>query len=117
MNVLENFLGERPKFKLLKFSKFLNIHSEKYQIQYDRNYNRRFDNDKISNLVEIDDFKKVEEGLEGCLKEFLQKPNFNTINWRKEALKDRETNERASLKEVRSFRNKIKYMAYRYFIK
>lgn len=117
LNVLENFLGKRPKYKLLKFPEFLSIHSEKYQIQYDRIYNRKFDNSRISNLVEVDNFKKVDEGLETCLKEFLQKPNFNTIDWRKEAIKDRQTNEKASLKEIENFKNKIKYLVYRYFVK
>lgn len=117
LNVLENFLGVRPRYKLLGFSKFLIHHHDKNQIIYDRIYDRRFSNISIQNYVEVNGFKPVAVGLETCLQEFLKKPKFNSINWRKEAFKDRESKERASLNEIKKFRDKIKYLLFRYILK
>ena len=51
----------------------------KYQVLYDRLYNRKFDNSKISKFLDVDSFVKPKEGLKKCLENFLINPKFNNI--------------------------------------
>lgn len=117
LNVLEKHLGYRPKVILEGLDSFQKYHSAVYQIKYDRLYNRRFNNDKIGNLIDTDNFTLTEIGIASCLEEFLEHPSFKQINWRAEALKDRETNEFTPLSEIKGLKQKIKYLLYRLGIK
>ena len=65
----------------------------KYQVLYDRSYNRRFDNSNIADYVDINSFVSIKEGLEMCMKAFLTKPSFNQINIKEQALLDRVSRE------------------------
>lgn len=48
----------------------------KYQVLYDRYYDRIFDNSKIAQFINMADFIKPEDGLKKCLAEFLKNPKF-----------------------------------------
>lgn len=115
MEVLERHLGYKPKVLLQKMNDFLKVHPAKYQLYYDRLYNRHFDNSKISHYYP-GGYRLVEKGLRESLEKFLRNPQFREINWRMEALKDRSSNEFTSLKEIVGLKNKIKYLLYRYLI-
>lgn len=119
LKVLENHLGYKPKILFDNFENFNTYHHATYQIKYDRLFNRIFDNSKISNYIEVDSFTQAEEGLQECLEEFLRDPapRFKTIDLRAEALKDRRTKEFTNLKAISGFKQKIKYVLYRIFIK
>lgn len=117
LDVLENHLGYRPKVVLENLDNFLSYHPATYQIKYDRLFNRKFDNEKIGNYIDVFDFTSTEEGLKVCLEEFLKNPSFNLINWNVEALKDRKTNEFAKLSEIQGVKQKVKYILYRLFVK
>jgi nucleoside-diphosphate-sugar epimerase len=114
LEILEKYIGYKPKVLLLDMERFIECKPAKYQIIYDRLYNRQFDNSKISQYINIDYFTKINEGLKYCLNEFLKKPEFDNINWKLEALKDKQTHERTPLKEIDSIKQKIKYLFYRY---
>ncbi len=114
LEVLEKHLGYKPKVTLQNFDRFYKYHTEKYQILYDRFYNRQFDNSKIAQYINTNHFVRIEEGLKSCLEAFLKNPKFNNINWKIEALKDRQTNEHTSLKEIQGIKNKIKYLIVRH---
>ena len=116
LNVLEDHLGFRPKVLLDNLDRFHSYHPATYQIKYDRLFNREFDNSKISKYVNVDNFTSCNEGLKKCLEEFLENPTFKNINWRAEARKDRRTKEIAKLSEISGFRQKAKYLLYRFFI-
>jgi hypothetical protein len=96
-------------------NKFFEIHPSKYQIEYDRLYNRRFDNSKINKFVNTKSFLTTKNGLEKCLNVFLQNPNFKNINWKLEALKDKQAKEKTPLNEITGVKQKIKYLLFRYF--
>lgn len=115
LNVLEEYLGQKPKVLLIDIDRFLKNRNGKYQVFYDRLYNRKFDNSKIAKFVNIDTFIKEDSGLASCLNVFLEKQNFRFISGRAEALKDRITGERASLGEIPHIRQKLAYLFYRYF--
>ena len=110
LDVLKNKIGCCPKVLMLDKSMNLNYDYLKYQVLYDRYYDRRFDNTKISKFIDIDSFKNAELGIRLC----LETPKFNTINWRTEALKDKLTGERTLLKEIPTLKQKVKYLLYRY---
>ena len=52
----------------------------KYQVLFDRRYNRIFDNSKIGRYVDVSTFLEPMVALEGCLRAFLAKPAFLAIN-------------------------------------
>ena len=114
LNVIENYLGYRPRVILDNFENLQIYHPATYQIKYDRLFNRKFDNAKITRYLNVDDFLTTEEGLTKCLEEFLLQPTFKQINWRAEALKDRKTKEFTHLSEIHGFKQKVKYLLYRF---
>lgn len=115
LDVIQKCLGFKPKVLLNDLDKFLLIHPTKYQVNYDRLYNRSFNNDKIERLSDNSSFKPVKDGLEHCLRHFLANQKFDKINWRLEAIKDKQTKERTALKEINGYRQKISYLIHRYF--
>jgi len=116
LDVLEEKLGYRPKVIYQDLSDFLVWNPEKYQIVYDRLFDRKFDNSKIGRFVDIKEFVNVEAGLRKCLCEFLIKPEFKRIDWKKEAIKDRIAKEKTPLKEVDGIKQKLKYIFFRYLV-
>lgn len=117
LEVLEEELGSRPKVIFQDLDEYFSWNPGKYQIIYDRLYDRRFDNTKINRFTNTDEFVKPEDGIRKCLKTFLKNPEFHAINWKSEALKDRITKEKAPLKEISGLKQKIKYLLFRYFLK
>lgn len=90
---------------------FLNWRQGRYQVIYDRLYNRVFDNSKIKQFVDTSSFITPEKGLELALTEFLNKTpmKFKIPNWKEEALKDRLTKQTTPLNEISGAKQKIKY--------
>ena len=91
--ILEKYTGLRPKVKFVNNEEFKMFRAgdAKYQLIYDRLFNRVFDNSEIAQFVDVQSFKSIEIGLEKCLQSFLQQVSFNQINWTHEAKKDRLT--------------------------
>jgi len=114
LDVLEDRLGFRPKVIFQDLDKFLEWNTGKYQIIYDRLFDRKFDCSKIGRFLNTNEFIQVQEGLRRCLNEFLDKPDFKTIDWKAEAIKDRIAKERTPLEEISGYKQKIKYIIYRY---
>lgn len=117
LDVLEDKLGYRSKILYQNLQDFLAWNPGKYQVIYDRLFNREFNNKKINKLINTTDFVQIQDGLKKCLTAFLDDPKFKQINWKNEALKDRYTNERTQLSEISGFKQKLKYIIYRYFNK
>lgn len=113
VNVLEEYLGERPKVVLQKLDDFNTWHTAKYQIEYDRLYNRRFDNSKIEKYIDTSKFVDSATGLKVCLENFLRSPQFLKIDLRTEAIKDKQLGVRASLMEWPSVKQNVKYFILR----
>ena len=61
ISVIEEKTGRRPK--VLMRDKSPNLAFSKWQVIFDRWYNRKFDSKKISNFVPTDSSLKPEEGL------------------------------------------------------
>ncbi len=114
--VLEEKLGNCPKVIYQDISDFLAWNPGKYQIIYDRLFDRKFDCTKINKFINTNDFLQVQSGLRKCLNIFLENPDFNRINWKNEAIKDRYAKETTPLKEISGLRQKVKYLIFRYLI-
>ena len=114
LRVLEKSLGQKPKLLLQDLQSFIECTPRKYQICYDRLFNRRFNNSKISRYLNTDKFIKAEAGLKKCLEDFLANPSFNGINWKLEAWRDRQAGELTPLKEIQGIKQKVKYLFFRY---
>lgn len=112
--VLERELGYRPNVIYQDLSDFSTWNPAKYQIIYDRFFDRKFDNSKINKYIDTGDFLEYQIGLEKSLTEFLKNPEFLRINWKHEAIKDRYAKESTPLKEIKGFKNKIRYISFRY---
>lgn len=116
LSVLEKYLGHKTDVQLQNLEKFIEFRSNdsKYQVIYDRLYNRKFNCQKISQYTNIDSFEEIESGLTYCLVEFLKKPLFKNINWQMEAKRDRQTGERTPLTEINGIKQKMKYLFFRF---
>lgn len=115
LDVLEKHLGKKPKVILSNLDSFIECHPAKYQIKYDRLFDREFNNSKINTFIDTSQFVNTREGITKSLEKFLENPKFKYINWRTEAFKDRLTKEHTSLIEIKGLKQKLKYLLYRYF--
>ena len=87
-----------------------------YQVKYDRLYNRVFNSFEIKNAAGPSfNFSNSEEELIKCIESFLSHPEFKHINWVTQAYMDRITGEFTSLSEIEIYKNKTKYLLFRFF--
>lgn len=114
LNKLEHYLGKRPAVKWSKQSLNLLIPEAKYQVLYDRCYNRRFCSAKIGEFVDVSGFTSPYVGLEQCLGNFLDNPKMGYSSTTIEALEDKYCGEKSSLTNYTSLRTKAAYMYKRY---
>lgn len=116
ITVLESHLPYRPKTSLQDLENFMKWRSGKYQIIYDRLYDRKFDNSKINKYIDTSQFTTPQIGLAQCLERFIntKKPQFRSLNWREEAIKDRILHEYTTLSEISGIKQKVKYCLFRY---
>ena len=116
LDVLEQKTSKRPNVLLTDASLNLQYDWGKYQVKYDRLFNRTFDNSKIDRFINIEHFIKPQEGLRTCLEEFIKYPQFRGINYGVEGKYDRLTHQRTPLWEIDTLKHSVKYILYRYFI-
>ena len=117
-NILSSF-GIEPKIKYVDTQTFLNCRRPdlKYQVLYDRLYNRDFNTEKESNMANADSFIDPEYGLNICLQTFLKRARFLSIDWEQEAYKDKIVGEWTHYSEIRNPKLYIKYLLTRFGLK
>jgi len=111
---LKKQLGHKPKVLLQDLSDFNMHHQAIYQIEYDRLYNRIFDNSKIENYIDVSGFVSPFDGMKKDLNSFISNPDFLAINWRSEAIKDKSTGDYSYFSEIKGYKNKLKYFYHRF---
>ena len=119
VDAIEKKTGKRPPVHIVPTYEEMSLTGKiTYQVKYDRLYNRKFDNSKINDLSNCkEDYTGIQEGLTKCLSDFLKGDrDFRDINWRNEAKFDRITGDKSKIKEISGFKNKVKYMIFRYFL-
>lgn len=86
----------------------------KYQIKYDCMYDRVFDNAKIQVITGSKiNYLDVKEGLKQSLGEFIQKPQWRSINWDVQFWMDDITSEHIHIREIKGFREKMRFLKYK----
>ena len=86
----------------------LDYEASKYQVIYDRYFDRVFDNSKIAKFIDIESFVKPEEGLKNCLEAFIKKPEFNFVNSREIVSILNNTGHKLSISRISGFKQKLK---------
>ena len=96
-----------------KYDKILPINY--YQLIYDRYYNRKFNSNKLSTIVEST-FMEPEEGLKKCLNKFIATDINNNVFLEPKftGIMDKITNEKTDLNEFKTIKDIIKYILARY---
>ncbi len=113
LDVLERITGKRPNVSMQEFSPNL-TGGGKWQVKYDRWYNRKFDNTKIKRIMDTNDFLSPRVGLRDCLQHFLMHPQFSNIGWRKEAELDRLSHEVHAPFVQGNIKDILRYYVYRF---
>lgn len=115
VDVLERHLNRRPKVIHQNLTDFCKWRHGQYQIRYDRLYDRRFDNSKISNYLDTSSFVEPMQGLTACLERSVRQAKHLSWqpNWRAEALKDKLSNEFTWLGDIQGLKQKLKYFIFR----
>lgn len=111
LDTLQEHRTVRPKIVLTDLPTFMKAHPARYQIAYDRLYDRTFDCTKINRFFDTSQFKTPLQTLESCLRTFLDKPRFKPISARHEALKDCYTREHTPLSQFPGLKQKLRYVA------
>ena len=113
--VFKDVTGKEIKIKYVDDPKpIYDVMGNKYQVIYDRLFDRRFDNSKFLHAAGESKFESPETGLERCLREFLEKPTFRETQLKVFAYMDKITGERTSLSSFGGIKCKIKYAIGRY---
>ncbi len=116
LDEIENYLGCKPDVKWTDKALNLQISEAKYQVMYDRCYDRKFDTSKISQFINVNNFLTPQEGLRNCIRQFLSNPSFCPPNTTYEAMQDKLCHEFTSLSNYQSIRQKVAYVYKRIFI-
>lgn len=83
----------------------------KYQIMYDCNYDRIFDNSKIDKVTNGKiKYTRFFDGANKCLTKFLSNPEWRSVNWKLQFGMDNVTSDRTRLWDVIGFREKVRYL-------
>lgn len=116
-NVFRQIMGVDFKIKFVGLEQFLHcrLDIQRYQVLYDRIYDRDYDTTKESLLFDVKKCVSPEVGLAECLSFFIKENmSFRFVNPVFEARKDKLTREITSLKEFSGVKNKIKYLIERF---
>ncbi|WP_147566353.1 NAD-dependent epimerase/dehydratase family protein [Clostridium tyrobutyricum] len=116
LDTIEKVTQHRPQVIMPGDSKEIaNVMRNEYQVKYDRLFNRVFDNSKADKLCnEKIMYVDMREGLERCLREYINSKPVGGLSPRIEAYFNRITGERTSSSEFASSKAYIKYLLFRY---
>lgn len=109
-------LGDKPQIIMLdNFDSISNLMRNKYQVKYDRLFDRRFNKDDQIEICGDIEFYSPENGLSICLSEFIsKKEKFNDIDWRLEGYLDKISGVTENFVNIAGIKNKIKYIIFRF---
>lgn len=117
LDVIEESTGSRPKVRIIPVCPNVENINRKYQVVYDRQFNRIFDSSSISEFCPVSNFTSPEKGLRKCIQSFI-KNNIKDIykyplDFESNVLYDRIAGEHTMLRYLKSNKDKIKYILFR----
>lgn len=116
-SAIKNICGKEIKLKIVSLKDFIDSRPEflKYQVIYDRVYDKIFDTHKESTIINVDAFISPEEGLYNAISNFVTyKKQFRNISVEYEAKRDKLTHEYSTFWDILGWKSKIKYIIYRF---
>ncbi len=115
--VIEEKTGKKAKIYMPdRCDEIAEIIGNRDSFQYDRLYDRVFDNAKILQLYSNSyQFTSIQDGLSRCLRSFIESPRYKSINIKLEAYFNRKTGEKTPLVEFKTWKLKTMYLGYYYF--
>lgn len=116
LDALEQYHGYRPKVYLTPKYELYQGGGRYEDYVYDRMYNRIFNNEKLAKIIDVSTFTTPQEGLTKCVRNFIEKPQFKSINFTSEIYKARLTGEWPSLNEIKGLRKKLFFELVKYRI-
>lgn len=110
---LQKSTGKHYKIKYIdNIEKFYEIWN-KYQIKYDCNIDRIFDNSKINNVINKNiSYTRFEDGCVNCMNNFLDNPSWRRINWKLNFWMNTISNEKIAIWNVMGKREKLRFIKY-----
>lgn len=114
LQVIEKIKGFIPKVVYTEKDLYLSIPHTKWQVCYDRIYDRQFSSNKIETLLGYPLGRNMQEELIEALGKFVQHPSFRSIDWGLEGLRDKEAKEHTPLSEIPNNKLRVVYLMYRY---
>lgn len=112
--ILKTNFNKTLKIKYIDDMSFLKGFIDKWQIEYDRLYNRKIDNKKIKRICGEEEITSLEKGLEKCIVEFVKNPEWKSVDWKYQAICDKKAKERISILNITGYKNKLRYVKWRY---
>jgi len=110
-DIIEKRVNKKMKFQYVEDETSLYKVWNKYQIMYDCDYDRIFDNTKIQNATGGGiDYTRFSDGCDKCLTEFLSKPVWKGINWKVQFWMDNTTGDKSGVLSVIGAREKLRYI-------
>ena len=116
LDALEQYHGYRPQVYLTPKYETYQGGGRYEDYIYDRIYNRIFDNEKLAKIIDVTTFTTPQEGLTKCVRNFIEKPKFKSINFMSEINKAQLTGEWPSLNEIKGLRKKLFFELVKYRI-
>ncbi len=115
IDTLEEY-GYKFKYIIANHKTDYKLPINKYQLFYDRYYNRKFYSDKLKNDINEEILFMDISKLKNCLQDYLNNYDKNNIvlNPKYTGKIDRITGEKTSLNEFKGPKNKLKYILARY---
>lgn len=109
--IIKRLYGYEIKLQIVSQEDYFKIFS-KYQVIYDRNYDRIFDN-SLMKKVNGNSFVEIDKGLADSLGEFYKFPTFQSVDIYKNFKIDKLTGDKQSIKSIGGIENFMKYHYYR----
>lgn len=114
VDTIYELTGKKIKIKYLEDSTPLYEIGNKWQIKYDRLYDRKFSNKKIKSITENVEYTKTFDGLRKSLEEFIKNPKYLYENWSYEGWADRIAHEFTNPFKIPGLKNKLRYLKHRF---
>lgn len=113
MNTYQRLTSKQVNYLMIEKCHRLIYDPNNWQVLFDRDYDRFFSSNHNGIMPNC---CSIEVGLAKCLEQFVLNPVFKHINWREQAILDRISHEKESLKRIASLRSKVEYILFRYIM-
>lgn len=112
---INDYMGKAINILWVENSEEIQDISNRYQIIYDRLYNRTFNNDKIRSAIGEGTFTDIQNGICKCIKDFRYKQTWEGFDARYNGWADKKTKSFSELKELGNIKNALLYCKHRFW--